>query len=158
MNFHCSSADLPTKNMAYLTSVTALALLVAIQCTCVYTSCSYPRSGNSYFLGQMRLSDAIKGRGKRNVIFPWTPTHSMILFRGKIFEWGINYSYYMYRNPSSCVITWSWSAKGQSRCSLWDVERWTRAYGRTHTYNILWDNCHMFVNRLAKYLNTNCGR
>ncbi|CAB4007689.1 Hypothetical predicted protein [Paramuricea clavata] len=148
--------------MTYLTFVTGLAILVAIQCTSVNT-CSYPQQYKSdtsspYYLGEMSLSDAIKGKRKRYVIWPWTLTHSMILFRGKVFEWGINYTYYMNRSPSSCQITWHWGAKGFSKCSLSDVESWTRAYGRSNTYDILSNNCHMFVNRLAKYLNTNCGR
>ena len=104
----------------------------------------------------MSLSDA-KGKGKRNVIWPWTVSHSMILFRGKVFEWGIGKTYYMGRSPSSCQITWRSNRESYSSCTLSQVENWTRNYGATNTYNLLTNNCHMFVNKLAKYLYDDCA-
>ncbi|CAB4002033.1 Hypothetical predicted protein [Paramuricea clavata] len=146
--------------MAYLTFVTALVLLVAIQCTSVNACGRRKRrnDGTPYYLGEMSLPDAKKGKRKRDIIWPWTLTHSMIRFRGNVFEWGINKTYYMNRSPSSSQIWWHRGAKGHSKCLLSDVKSWTKAYGRSNTYHILANNCHMFVNRLAKYLNTNCGR
>ena len=109
-----------------------------------------------YFVGEMSLLDA-KGKGKRAAIWPLTPSHSMILFRGKVFEWGINYSYYMGRSPSSCKITWRSTRESYSRCTLSQVEQWTRDYGANNIYNLAFNNCHMFVNRLAKYLYSDCA-
>ena len=113
---------------------------------------------SDYYVGQMSLADAMKGRKKRGVIFPWTLTHSMILFRGKVFEWGINKSYYMSRDPGSCKITWRRRWASFSKCTLNDAVTWTKRYGRRNTYNIVFNNCHMFVNRLSRYLYSDCGR
>ena len=112
---------------------------------------------NNYYVGEMSLFKA-KGKGKRFVIWPWSISHSMLLFRGKVFEWGINRTYYMRRDPSSCYIKWRSRSEGSSRCTLNDAKRWTRKYGRKNTYNLLFNNCHMFVNALANYLKSNCGR
>lgn len=106
----------------------------------------------------MNFYDALTTRRKRGVIWRWTFNHSLILFRGKVFEWGINFTYFMNRRPSSCYINWHRGKKGTSRCSLADIEDWTRAYGKKYTYNLLTNNCHVFSNALAKHLDTNCGR
>ena len=148
--------------MGYVTVVGAVALLVVVQYTSV-RACYYPTQHQSnsgrnadYYVGEMSLWDA-KGKGKRNVIWPWTISHSMILFRGKVFEWGIDKTYYMKRSPSSCKITWRSKKESFSRCTLRQVERWTRDYGAKNNYNLLTNNCHMFVNRLAKYLYSDCA-
>ena len=114
---------------------------------------------SDYYVGEMRLGDT---RRKRNVIFPWKLKHSMILFRGKVFEWGIMNSsglrsYDMTRDPSSCKITWRSNRESYSSCTLSQVENWTRNYGATNTYNLFRNNCHMFVNKLAKYLYDDCA-
>lgn len=123
---------------------------------------SFPGRHSDYFLGEMSIPDTILGRNKRNIISPWTFSHSLLLFRGKVFEWGIRsgwrLNYYMDRRPSSCTIKWHWGSKGSSKCSLRDAEKWTREFGRKYRYSLLWNNCHHFVNHLVKYLSTNCGR
>ena len=113
----------------------------------------FPGTNSDYYVGETPLN-----RRKRMAIFPWTYSHSMIFFRGVVFEWGINDSYYMSRSPSSCQITWRSASESSSKCTLNDAKTWTRDYGRKNTYSWKTNNCHMFVNRLAKYLNDDCGR
>lgn len=82
------------------------------------------------------------------------------MFRGKIFEWGMGKkkTYKTDRSPSDCSITWDSDSKGTSRCLLSDVDEWVKGYQDLKgEYSVWTNNCHMFVNELVKYLNTNCG-
>ena len=117
-----------------------------------------------YYVGEMGLLEALDGikgkRKRRSAIYPYTISHSMILFRGKVFEWGAIFGYhqyYMRRNPSSCLIRWRPRRESYSSCTLSQVEAWTRRYGATKRYNLFTNNCHMFVNNLAKYLYSDCA-
>ncbi|CAB4003728.1 Hypothetical predicted protein [Paramuricea clavata] len=132
--------------------------------TPVKTGCKYPSSDNEisgsrseYFYGTTSLN---KDRKREFSVFKWKLDHSLLMFRGKIFEWGMGDSktYKMNRNPSQCSITWSSGSKGTSKCLLSDVEEWTRNYPkRNGEYHLLKNNCHYFVNRLVRHLNTDCG-
>ena len=111
--------------------------------------------GTQYYYGSTSLF-----KGKKRV-FKWSLKHSLILFRGKIFEWGLGRpkTYKMNRSPSDCKIKWTWSSKGSSRCRLSDAETWTRNYRRRYGgYRLFTNNCHYFVNRFMSYLRSNCGR
>ncbi len=113
---------------------------------------------SDYFYGDTSLWGSKKG--KRTIVRnTWRLRHSLLLFRGTIFEWGINRNYDMNRTPRHCAIKWSWGRKGESKCLLSDAKTWTRAYKRRYgKYRLLFNNCHDFVNRLGRYLATNCGR
>ena len=110
-----------------------------------------------YFYGTTSL---FKGRKREFSVFQWKLDHSLLMFRGKIFEWGLGdqKTYKMNRDPSQCSISWSSGSKGRSKCLLSDVEDWTEDYPNEYgKYDLLTNNCHFFVNRLVKFLNTNCG-
>ena len=122
--------------------------------------CPLDRS-SGYYYGSTSLSFW----GKRGSIVrnTWRLRHSLLQFRGIIFEWGIKRNgvktYDMGRSLSDCKIKWSYSKKGYSRCLSSDAQRWTRAYrGRYGKYRLFSNNCHHYVNKLGRYLATNCGR
>jgi hypothetical protein len=129
--------------------------------TYTHLICLAGRSSD-YFYGQTSLGWWGK-KGKRNIVSnTWTLRHSLLLFRGTIFEWGIKRggvkTYDMGRSLNDCKISWK-GRKGESRCRLSDAQAWTKAYRRKyHGYRLFSNNCHHFVNRLGGYLQTNCGR
>lgn len=106
-----------------------------------------------YFYGTTELG---KG-GKR--VFTLKPKHSLLMFRGKMFEWGFGTpkTYRMDRNPAQCSISWEFVSKGMSKCRLDQIEQWTQNYPNLHGgYQVTTNNCHYFVNRLMEHLKTNC--
>ena len=167
--------------MVRTTVLVALVLLVIFESTFVQswwwrrrrrrTNCNYPktRQGNfatssDYFYGDTSLGWWGK-KSKRGKIVSntWRLRHSLLLFRGTIFEWGIKRSgvktYDMSRSLGDCKISWTYSRKGESRCLLSDAQTWTKAYRRHYGgYKLFSNNCHHFVNRLGTYLKTDCGR
>lgn len=117
----------------------------------------YIAKTSDYFYGDASL---FAGRNKRGFrVRTWRFRHSLLLFRGVIFEWGIKRSHYMKRPLTSCNVKWRRNKRGKSRCLLSDVKKWTRAYHRRYgRYRLFRNNSHHFVNRLSKYLDKNCGR
>ena len=121
---------------------------------------------NDFYYGSTSLSK--KGR-KRGIPGTRTPRHSLLLFRGTIFEWGIatgaggwwlwkTRSFRIGYNPASCDISWHNHREGESRCTKNEIITWTRQYeGRYGKYSLLDNNCHHFVRHLRSKLNTNCG-
>eukprot|EP00058_Branchiostoma_floridae_P023887 XP_002609377.1 hypothetical protein BRAFLDRAFT_86468 [Branchiostoma floridae] len=100
------------------------------------TSCNnHPRSSNSagsapFFHGRSPLFRR-RRRGVRPV-FQWSPVHRVLLFRGEVFEWGV----------------------GSKRAEFFAREYKSR-YG---SYRLFSNNCHFFVNRLMRYLDSGCTR
>jgi hypothetical protein len=86
---------------------------------------------SDYFYGDtsLWLFKKIKKLKKRSIVsYTWTLRHSLLIFRGTIFEWGIDDSYYMRRTPRDCDISWSWRRKNHlylcikaitRRCCCW---------------------------------------
>ena len=137
-------------------------LCYILQVTFTYTNLIFfsLASYSAYYYGSTSLWGGKKG--KRAIVRnTWTLRHSLLQFRGKIFEWGLGKSktYSMTRALGDCKIRWSWGRKGESRCLLSDAENWTRRYRSNYgSYKLLSNNCHHFVNRLGRYLASNCGR
>lgn len=87
--------------------------------------------------------------------------HSVLLFRGKVYEWGS--SEYPWpnlgRNPSSCDIQWNWTPKSWSKCITRDTKQWSDNYKGTYgEYKVISNNCHHYAKRLAAKLFGDCGR
>lgn len=112
---------------------------------------------NDYFYGTTKLFGSSK---KRDIVSnKCLLKHSLLLFRGQIFEWGKSYNGVTNRRPGDCKITWTWTSKEESRCPLSDAKTWAHSYKNKYgKYHLLKNNCHYFVNRLGHYLQTNCGR
>ncbi|XP_078685912.1 uncharacterized protein LOC144918761 [Branchiostoma floridae x Branchiostoma belcheri] len=133
------------------------------------TSCyGHPRSSNSagsvpFFHGTTRLSRRRRGV---DTVWQWSLSHRVLLFRGEVFEWGVGASRWAdkvawegRRCPSDCAVTWTKSPAGYSSCTRAKAELFTRQYkSRYGSYNLYTNNCHYFVNRLMKYLDSGCTR
>ncbi|XP_035685006.1 uncharacterized protein LOC118421667 [Branchiostoma floridae] len=130
------------------------------------TSCNnHPRSSNSagsapFLHGRSPLFRR-RRRGVRPV-FQWSPVHRVLLFRGEVFEWGVGSkkeSWEGLRCPSDCAVTWRKSAAGYSTCTREQAEFFAREYkSRYGSYRLFTNNCHFFVNRLMRYLDSGCTR
>ncbi|XP_046842781.1 uncharacterized protein LOC124436850 [Xenia sp. Carnegie-2017] len=111
---------------------------------------------NDYFYGSLSLWPGLK---KRDIVKTFRLTHSVLLFRGKVFEWGSEKYKWpeMGRPSSSCKLKWNYEKKGRSRCSLDEIEVWNSQYEAKYSrYRLITNNCHHYVNRLADKLKTNC--
>ncbi|XP_019643505.1 PREDICTED: uncharacterized protein LOC109484604 [Branchiostoma belcheri] len=130
------------------------------------TSCyGHPRSSNSagsapFFHGRTRLFR----RRRRGVdtVFQWSPSHRVLLFRGEVFEWGVGAKMRWWeglRCPSDCAVKWKRSPAGYSTCTRAQAELFSRQYKSCYgSYRLFTNNCHYFVNRLMKYLDSGCTR
>ncbi|XP_071965668.1 uncharacterized protein [Antedon mediterranea] len=87
-------------------------------------------------------------------------THSMLTFRGKVFEWGVlplspisrNFGWMNRKSESKC-ISWDVAPRGTSRCSLEEATAWAENYHLVEgSYNLLLNNCHMFVKKMIQFL------
>lgn len=111
---------------------------------------------NDYFYGHTSLWNR---RNKRAMVSTTRLRHSLLLFRGKVFEWGSKRYPWpeLARLPWSCNIKWQFVKKGRSQCSLNEIEIWNLRYvikyGR---YRLFSNNCHHYVNRMAYKLRTDC--
>ncbi|XP_066295362.1 uncharacterized protein [Branchiostoma lanceolatum] len=132
------------------------------------TSCNgHPRSSNSagsapFFHGTTPLF-----RRRRDVseVFICL-AHRVLMFRGEVFEWGVGASAWSRmvawegrRCPSDCAVSWTRSAAGHSTCTREQAEFFAREYkSRYGSYNLITNNCHIFVNRLMNYLDSGCTK
>ena len=170
---HCSTSNIFSLNftipaviqfmMTFQARCVASFLVLACPCSCFLLLDRY----NDYFYGSTKLC---LFRGKRGIVSTTKWAHSLLLFRGKIYEWGSDdYPWpTMGRSPSSCDINWRFYRIGTSKCTKSDIDKWNDAYKRSFPYKILWskrygynflfNNCHHYVNRLAAKLKSNCGR
>ena len=83
----------------------------------------------------------------------------MLLFRGKIFEWGSKrYPWPKLGRPAwSCDIKWKLLKERRSKCTLDEIETWNEYYVMKYgPYRLFSNNCHHYVNRLAFKLSTDC--
>ena len=111
---------------------------------------------NDYFYGHSSLWNR---RSKRAVISTTRLRHSLLFFRGKIFEWGSKrYPWPRLGRPlSSCAINWQFVKKGRSKCTMDEIETWNLHYvSKYGRYRLFSNNCHHFVNRLAFKLSRDC--
>ncbi|XP_035663598.1 uncharacterized protein LOC118407249, partial [Branchiostoma floridae] len=94
------------------------------------------------------------------------PMHRVIIFRNVVFEWGVGANNFEdkvawegVREPSDCSVSWSGSAAGSSSCTLQQAMDFSRGYKtRYGTYELLSNNCHLYVNRMMNYLVSGCTR
>ncbi|XP_035685003.1 uncharacterized protein LOC118421666 [Branchiostoma floridae] len=130
------------------------------------TSCNnHPHSSNSagsapFFHGTSPLSR--RRRRAVSEVFQWSIVHRVLLFRGEVFEWGVGSkreSWEGRRCPSDCVVSWTKSAAGYSTCTREQAEFFAREYkSRYGSYDLFSNNCHIFVNRLMRYLDSGCNK
>ncbi|KAK2188244.1 hypothetical protein NP493_138g00015 [Ridgeia piscesae] len=103
---------------------------------------------------------AFRKKVKRSTsrVFVHDISHTVLYFRGRYYEWGTNpRGYRAEETPkaTSCPITWRQRPAGTSRCSTDHAVRFARQYAVTYgDYNLIFNNCHHFVNRLAAILET----
>ncbi|XP_035689179.1 uncharacterized protein LOC118424633 [Branchiostoma floridae] len=94
------------------------------------------------------------------------PVHRVLIFRETVFEWGVGSDNFAdkvawegVREPSDCSVSWSGSAAGSSSCTLQQAMDFSRGYKtRYGSYDLLFNNCHLFVNRMMNYLDSGCTR
>ncbi|XP_033122974.1 uncharacterized protein LOC117121773 [Anneissia japonica] len=124
-----------------------------------------------FFVGEVEFVDIMCGiainrlrRSPPNPIDEYRPTHSLLRFRGQVFEWGVaplslrfRSRGSMNRDPSSQCITWDNAPRGKSACTLAQAQEWADNYHSTYgSYNLLLNNCHMFVIEMMTFLETGC--
>ncbi|XP_066302974.1 uncharacterized protein [Branchiostoma lanceolatum] len=94
------------------------------------------------------------------------PMHRVIIFRNMVFEWGVGANDFAdkvawegVREPSDCSVSWSGSAAGSSSCTLQQATDFSRGYKtRYGSYDLISNNCHLYVNRMMNYLVSGCSR
>lgn len=87
--------------------------------------------------------------------------HSLVLFRGKCFEFGPGNDL-MYvrggvgRMAEGCPVTWT--RIGQSKCTMKEAEDMAAYQQAQQGYHLLWNNCHHFTEWLLhKLVNNQCS-
>ncbi|XP_019630517.1 PREDICTED: uncharacterized protein LOC109474615 [Branchiostoma belcheri] len=133
------------------------------------TSCHhYPHSSTHGHTAHFYHGTTPLSLRKRAVVEVGTlvPLHRVLIFRNMVFEWGVGADNFEdkiawegYRVPSDCSVSWSHSAAGESGCSLQQAIDFSRGYKtRYGSYDLLSNNCHLYVNRMMNYLDSGCTR
>ncbi|XP_078575542.1 uncharacterized protein LOC144861492 [Branchiostoma floridae x Branchiostoma japonicum] len=141
--------------------------------------CNHPDSGTGfYYVGEVSLQSwASSGSlcwlssslpsGKREVDEDesiYEPNHSVLFYRGVIYEWGMRDNnaadkgtWEGVRPVGDCSVQWK-SSSGYSFCSIDEVYQFSRGYkDRYGEYSVRTNNCHHYVNRMMAYLWSDCS-